>query len=243
MLDEARARSSPRDVRPGRRARAARSRTTASTASSPATSTATSREPERLTFLAEARRVARELVVVDCVASRRGARRGRCSSASSRTARAGRSTSAGSPARVSPRARRRRGAPRGPLVRGRPRAPSPRTDLPLARVAEARSARLPRLCRGRLSARVAAGARAGRGAARVSLRAGAGDRRGRGAPAVARPRRPRRCAAGSSSTRTSSTDVLLRVRHALLSGPRGLGARRPHADSGGAAALRVLART
>lgn len=40
-------------------------RTTASTASSPRTSTATSSPPDRRAFLCEARRVARELVVVD----------------------------------------------------------------------------------------------------------------------------------------------------------------------------------
>ena len=129
--------------------------------------------------------------------------------------------------RSSPPSSAAAGPPRGPLVRdGRPRLDAAPLVVPLARLAPARQPRLPRLRRGRLPARVAAGARGPRRPARVHLRPGAGDRRGRasagrGAAAPARP-----SAAGSSSTRTSSTrpSTAPRSRAATRAGPLGLAA-------------------
>ena len=69
MLEVARRAGAARELRPGRRARASLRATARSTASSPATSTATSRSADRERFLAEARRVAPELVVVDAAAA------------------------------------------------------------------------------------------------------------------------------------------------------------------------------
>ena len=83
-------------LRPGRRLRAAVQRTVASSASSRRTSTATSIRSERALFLAEAARVAPELVVCDAARPTRPRSRGAAGARSSRTARAGRSTSASS---------------------------------------------------------------------------------------------------------------------------------------------------
>ena len=104
--------------------------------------------------------------------------------------------------------------------------------LPLARLARARPRPLPRLRRGRLSARVAAGARA---AAPASARYLFGQ-----APGVVEgeERRPWRGRAGRTLRRWLEPrrgrvlrDLLLRVGHALLSGPRAVGPRRPDADA------------
>ena len=102
------------------------------------------------------------------------------------------------------RARRRRRAARRPLVRRRARVR--RDALPRRSPSLQRDqARVPRVRRRRPSARVAAGARPAARPARVPLRAGArassrARNGGRGADA-----RAGRFAAGSSSTRTSST--------------------------------------
>ena len=76
---------------------------------------------------------------------------------------------------------------------------------------------LPRVRRGGLPARVAAGARGARRPARVHLRPGARDRRGRGAPAVARPRRPDPPPLARARRGRVLRDLLLRLGHALLS--------------------------
>ena len=65
MLEIAAERLPRRPLRPGATRSRCRSRTTRSSACSPATSTATSRSRTASRFLAEARRVAPELVVVD----------------------------------------------------------------------------------------------------------------------------------------------------------------------------------
>ena len=97
MLDDRRASALPdATLRPGRRARRSRSRTAPSTASSPATSTATSRSAERVRFLAEARRVAPELVVVDAALRRTREPRGAAGADPQRRLALGRSTSASS---------------------------------------------------------------------------------------------------------------------------------------------------
>ena len=78
--------------------------------------------------------------------------------------------------------------------------------------------------------------------ARVSLRPGARHRRGRAAAAVARPRRPDAPPLARAGRGRVLRDLLLRVGHALLSGPRRVGPRRPDADAARAGALRALAR-
>ncbi len=140
-------------------------------------------------------------------------------------------------------ARRRPVAARGPLVRRRERVTRrAQRSLPLARVASARQPRLPRLRRGRLPARVAAGRRA---AARASAPTCSARRRAssrarsaaRGAAAPAR-----RFAAGSSSTRTSSTRRSTAPPSRAATRAGALGTRRPDADSARAGALLLLAR-
>ena len=80
------------------------------------------------------------------------------------------------------------------------------------------------------------------GPARVHVRAGAGHRRGRGAPPLARSRRPDAAALARARRGGVLRDLLLRVGHALLPGPGAERPRRPHADAARAGALRVLAR-
>ena len=102
---------------------------------------------------------------------------------------------------------------------------------------------LPRVRRGRLSARVAAGrSRAGRRPARVPARPGAGRRRGRRAPPVARPRRPDAAALARARRGRVLRDVLLRLGHALLPGGRRRAAATATPTAARAGALRVLAR-
>ena len=204
MLDEARrAGCRDGDVRPGRRARAAvpgRARSTAS-------SRALLRPPRRgrARALPRARRGAsrRELVVL-------GSRAGSGDDAEERweerPLKDG-STLAGLQARVRPRrargrARRRRRAARRPLVRRRARGVTRYRSLASLKRDQARC----RACvDGRLPARVAAGDRArARASARTcSGRRPASSRARSGGPGADAP--ARRCAAGSSSTRTSST--------------------------------------
>ena len=118
----------------------------------------------------------------------------------------------------------------------------PQELVPLARLAPARQRALPRLPRGRLSARVLAGAGALPRPARVPLRPGARDRRGRGAAAVARPRRPAAARLARARGRRAVRDVLLRLGDALLPRPSRVRPRRPDADAARAGPLRVLAR-
>ena len=114
--------------------------------------------------------------------------------------------------------------------------------VPLARLARARPARLPRLRRGRASARVAARARAAARPARVPLRPGAGIQEGV-------ERRPWRGRAGQTLRRwlELDEDEFYATFHCAsvtrcYPGRARVGPRRPHADARGAAALRVLAR-
>ena len=118
-----------------------------------------------------------------------------------------------------------------------------RSSLPLARLAPARQRALPRLRRGRLPARVAAGLRGQRPGQRAYLFGQA--------PGVVEgeERRPWRGRAGQTLRRWLELDedafyddLLLRVRDALLPGPAAVRPRRPHADAARAGALRVLAR-
>ena len=138
---------------------------------------------------------------------------------------------------------RRSSAPTRAAARSYSRARDPAAiHLPLARLARARPARLPRLRRGRASARVApvlaplAGQRAYLFGQAPGIQEGL-------------ERRPWRGRAGQTLRRWLELDedallrdVPLRLGDALLSRPRRVRARRPHADARGAAALRVLAR-
>src|SRR5207253_6938692 len=108
-------------------------------------------------------------------------------------------------------------------------------------VAPARHRPLPCLRRGGVSARVAAGAGTVCVTACVHVRPGAGDRRGSGAPAVAGPGGPDAAALVRDGRGRVLRDVLLCVRHALLSGPGAVGPRRPDADAARAGAVLVLA--
>ena len=126
------------------------------------------------------------------------------------------------------RARRRRGAARGPLVRGRP---LDAVTLSLARGAEARPVGVPRLRRGGYPLESLPVIAPGSRAARLPLRAGARGRRGRGAPAVARPRRQDAAPLARPRRGRVLRDVLLRVGDPLLPGRAGVRPRRPHADA------------
>ena len=79
-------------------------------------------------------------------------------------------------------------------------------------------------------------------AARVPVRPGAGRRRRRGAAAVARARRPDAPPLARARGGRVLRNLLLRLGHALLSRPRGIGPRRPDADAARAGALLLLAR-
>ena len=161
---------------------------------------------ERDMFSAEARRVARELVVVDSAragADQDDARQERTLNDGSRLAGLQALVHGG---RARRRARRRRDA----LRRHAGSSPSARHDasslvLPLARLARARPARLPRLRRGRASrssrcpcSRRVHGQRAYLYGQAPGVQEGLERRPWRG-------RAGRRCAAGSTSTRTRST--------------------------------------
>ena len=193
-----------RDVRPGRRARAPVRGPELRPRSSPGTSTGTSTRRTASRFLAEARRVAAELVVVD--ASQRAL-------AASTDEMQERILNDGSRWTVYKRyfepdelADELGGGETlfaGQLVRRRPRVTRRRSQLPLDRIAAARQPRLPRVRRGRLPARVAADRPAVHAAsARTCSDRRPGSRRAwsgcRGAAAPAR-----RCGAGSTWTRTT----------------------------------------
>jgi len=90
-------------------------------------------------------------------------------------------------------------------------------SISIARLAATRQQRLPRLHRGGLSARVAARLRRARGSERDHRRAGARNRRRRGAPSVARPRGPDPSSLVGAGRGAVLLDLLLLVRHALLS--------------------------
>ncbi len=202
-------------------------------------------EADRVAFLAEARRVADELVVVDSSQAHSPVAGGVAAARAQRRLRAGRSTSASSRApgslRSSAAAARSctRGA--GSWSFARPRD-APAELVPLARLAPARPPGVPGLRRGRLPARVVAGDRRALRPTRVPVRPGARRRRGPRAPAHGAAARAARSDAGSSSTRTTFyRDLLLRLGDALLSGQGGLRPRGPDADDARAGALRVLA--
>ena len=161
-------------------------------------------ERERVRFLAEARRVAAELVVVDAALDEDSPAGGAAGTDPERRLALDGLQALLRAGRARRRARRRRDALCRPLVRrGAVRDAAP-LELPLDRIAAARQPHLPRVRRGRLSARVAADRPAVPRPARVHVRTGARDPGGperlRGAVAPAR-----RCGAGSSSTRTRST--------------------------------------
>ena len=122
------------------------------------------------------------------------------------------------------------------------RDPAP-VGVPLARLAPARQPPLPRLRRGRLPARVAAGPRGPRAAsARTSTARRPGSSRRAGAPAVARPRRADAPPLARARRGRVLRDLLLRLGHALLPGPGAVRPRRPRPDAARAGALLVLAR-
>src|SRR5690242_19552754 len=101
----------------------------------------------------------------------------------------------------------------------------PQVDLPLARLTRARPRALPRLRRGRLSARVAARASAGRRPTRVHIRPGARRRGRRGTAALAGARGSDAPPLARARGGRVLHHVLLRLGHALLSGPRPVGPR------------------
>ena len=158
-------------------------------------------EEERVRFLEEARRVAPELVVL-------GSRHneGRAARALGRTAAEGRLDVARLQARVRPGGARRRArrATSCTRVTGSSSC-APRDAVPVARLAEAGPAHLSRVRRGRLSrsSRSRSSHRARASARTCSARRPASSRATSGARGAAEP--ARRCAAGSSSTRRSST--------------------------------------
>ena len=192
------------------------------------TSTATSRASDRERFLAEARRVAPELVVVDAALrddTEPEEQQERILNDGSRwtvykryfTA-AGLAEELGGGETVF--AGRWFVVVRSPVTRRR-------STLPLARLAPARQPRLPRLRRGGLPARVAPRSSSRTGPARVHVRAGAGHRRRRRSAARGGAGPGRRCAAGSSSTRTSSTRRSTAPPSRAATRASAVGARRP----------------
>ena len=180
-------------------------------------------EDDRLRFLAEARRVAPELVIVastlkDEVEPERYEERmlqdGTRWTVFKRYFR---------PEQLAERARRRRRPPRRPLLPGRSRRRDPQAlELPLARLPPARQPGLPGLRRSRLPAGIAAGVQPVFGPERVHVRAGARHPGRAGAAPMARPRRPDASRAGSGWTRTSSTrpSTARRSRAAIRAGRR-----------------------
>ena len=220
MLEVARRRRRRRDASSRATRSRCPSRTGRSSASSPATSTAISRSPSASRFLAEARRVAPELVVVDS-ALRDDAEpeewQERILNDGSRWTVFKRYFDARDARR---RARRRRDRLRRPLVRRRPRrGDAPALELPLARVAPARQPGVPRLRGGRVPARVAAGRRSAYAGQRAYLFGQA--------PGIVEgeERRPWRGRAGADAAPLARArrgrvlrDVLLRLGHALLPG-------------------------
>ena len=192
---------------------------------------------ERARFLAESRRVADELIVVDAASCRDPELRGDADSGCSTTARVAglqallRGAGAGSASSAA--ATMLHDGPWfvvGALACLTGRASNYRSLASLQRdLRRAAHASRP------ASARVAARDRARRGPARVSVRPGARHRRGRRATTVARPRGHDAAPLARARRGRVLRDVLLRVGDALLPGPSRLRSRRPHADAGGAA--------
>ena len=140
-------------------------------------------------FLGEARRVARELVIVDSSVAALAGRRGVPAACAEGRVALGGLQALLHRARASPTssaAARRSSRATGSSSCARP-LDAAALVLPLARLAPARQPGLPCVRRGRLPDRVAARGRGARGPARVHPRPGAGGRRGRRAPALARP--------------------------------------------------------
>src|SRR5215204_1920402 len=92
-----------------------------------------------------------------------------------------------------------------------------KTPLPLSPIAAARQRGLPRLRESGLSARVAGRLRGPCRPKRDDRRPGAGNRRGGRAPPLAWPRRPDASPLARHGRGTVLLDLLLLVRHALLS--------------------------
>ena len=116
------------------------------------------------------------------------------------------------------------------------------TSLPSSYNAPARQQALPSLRGGGLSARVVAGLRGQQQAKGLSLRTGARTRRGCRAAPMARACRPRASRLAGDGRGRLLLDVLLRVRYAMRPGPVAVGERRSTAHGDGAGALRGLAR-
>ena len=193
-------------------------------------------------FLAEARRVAPELVVVDAALRDDVAARASGRSASSTTARLGGLQALLRRRTARRRARRRRDALRRPLVRRRPRVTRrQRSYRSLASLQ-------------RDNARCRACAEAGYPLESLPVLEGRPGQRAYlfgQAPGIVEgeERRPWRGRAGQTLRRWLELDedefyatLLLRLGHALLPGPAAVRPRRPDADAARAGALRVLAR-